>query len=261
MRVRTCARTFSPTEKMLQQRNATCNSRAIHFIENPVTNLTKQANPTTIILIRHGETAWNAERRLQGHIDIALNAAGERQAQALGHALRAEALDAVIASDLQRAHQTAQAVAHWHGVPVQSDAGLRERCFGAFEGMTYQEIRQHYPVEHIAWKTREVDAILPPGMRVGETFRAFYGRTMAAITGLAQQYPGQKIAMVAHGGVLECAYRAALSMPLATVRDFDVLNASINRFTFKDGVLTLTAWGDVAHLEGTVLDEVDPCAA
>jgi len=212
---------------------------------------------TEILLIRHGETDWNAARRLQGHIDIPLNAEGERQAAALGQALRDEALDAIVASDLQRALQTARAVAQHRGLPVQTDAGLRERCYGAFEGMNYHEIGQRYPIEYAAWQARDVDAPVPPGARVGESFRQFYTRTVAAIRHWAEQHAGQKIALVAHGGVLECAYRAALQLPLSTPRNFPVLNASINRLSVRNGALTLTGWGDVAHLDQATLDEVD----
>lgn len=212
---------------------------------------------TEILLIRHGETDWNAARRLQGHIDIPLNAEGQRQADALGRALRDEALDAIVASDLRRALQTALALAQHRSLPVRADAALRERCYGGFEGMNYREIGHRYPTEYAAWQARDVDAAMPPGARVGESFRQFYTRTMAAIRHWAAQHAGQKIALVAHGGVLECAYRAALQLPLSTPRNFPVLNASINRFSVRNGVLTLTAWGDVAHLDQTALDEVD----
>jgi probable phosphoglycerate mutase len=212
---------------------------------------------TTIVLIRHGETAWNAERRLQGHIDIALNAEGLRQAQALGQALAEEHFDAIIASDLQRAHQTAQALAHSRGMPVHSDPGLRERCFGGFEGLLYAEIEQRFPHEFAAWQARDIDGVMPAGIRVAETFRQFYQRCTNAILGLAQRHPGQSLALVAHGGVLECAYRAALGLSLETPRDFPVLNASINRFSVSDGRLALVSWGEVAHLQRGVLDELN----
>lgn len=210
---------------------------------------------TTIVLIRHGETAWNAERRLQGHIDIALNPEGLRQAQALGAALADERFDAIISSDLQRAYQTAQALARVQGMPVHSDPGLRERCFGGFEGLLYAEIAQRFPREFAAWQARDIDGVMPPGIRVAETFRQFYQRCTNAILGLAQRHPGRSLALVAHGGVLECAYRAALGLSLETPRDFPVLNASINRFSVTDGRLALVSWGDVAHLQRGVLDE------
>jgi probable phosphoglycerate mutase len=213
---------------------------------------------TNIVLIRHGETAWNAERRLQGHIDIALNAEGLRQADALGAALAGEHFDAIVASDLQRARQTADAVAVTRGMPVQQDPGLRERCFGGFEGLLYAEIEQHYPAEFAAWQARDVDAQLPPGRNVGESFRSFFDRATGAILALAADHPGKTIALVAHGGVLECAYRLARGLPLETPRDFKVYNASINRFRFDpaDRSLVLDSWGEVDHLRPAVLDEL-----
>ena len=211
---------------------------------------------TTILLIRHGETAWNAERRLQGHLDITLNDEGRRQADALGRALTGAPLAAVIASDLQRARQTAQAVAGTHELPVHSDRQLRERCYGGFEGMLYAEIEQRYPDDYAAWQGRDIDAVMPPGVSVAESFRQFYARALAALHHWAQQYAGQTIAVVAHGGVLECIYRAALGLPLDTARDFQVMNASINRFSLADGKLSLEHWGDVTHLAATALDEL-----
>ncbi|WLI89746.1 histidine phosphatase family protein [Massilia sp. R2A-15] len=211
---------------------------------------------TNIILIRHGETAWNAERRLQGHIDIALNGEGQRQAEALAAALAGERLDAVIASDLQRALQTAQAVAGARRLPVRQDAALRERCYGGFEGLLYAEIEQRFPREFAAWQARDIDALMPHGARQAESFRQFYARSVGAILSWAEAHPGQSIAIVAHGGVLECAYRAALGLPLETPRNFPVLNASINRFEFAAGKLQLQSWGEVAHLAPRALDEL-----
>ena len=212
---------------------------------------------TSIVLIRHGETAWNAERRLQGHIDIALNAEGVRQAQALAGALAGQHFDAIVSSDLQRAHQTAQALARAQVMPVHSDPALRERCFGGFEGLLYAEIEQRFPREFAAWQARDADGAMPSGARSAETFRQFYQRVIGAITRLAEQHRGQSLALVAHGGVLECAYRAALGLSLETPRNFNVLNASINRFTHADGKLSLVSWGEVAHLQRGVLDELN----
>jgi probable phosphoglycerate mutase len=211
---------------------------------------------TTILLIRHGETAWNAERRLQGHLDIALNDEGVRQAQALGAALAGESIDLVVASDLARARQTAEALAHAHGLPVRLDHGLRERCYGGFEGLLYADIAQRFPGEFASWQRRDIDAAVPPGANRGETFRQFHGRVIDAIMNWAGAHPGNTLALVAHGGVLECAYRAALGLPLDTPRDFQVHNASINRFTVSQGALALQSWGEVEHLRQGVLDDL-----
>ena len=212
---------------------------------------------TTVLLIRHGETAWNAERRLQGHLDIALNGEGERQAAAVARALSGVNIDAVISSDLQRASQTAQAIAASHQLPVQVERLLRERCYGGFEGLLYAEIEQRFPHEFAKWQAREVDAILPAGANLGETFRAFYARATGAILDRAARCPGQTIVLVAHGGVLECAYRCALGLALETPRNFTIPNASINRFTVQAGKLTLISWGEIDHLQQVAMDELN----
>jgi probable phosphoglycerate mutase len=215
------------------------------------------AVPTDILLIRHGETAWNAERRLQGHLDIPLNDEGERQAALLARALAAETIDVLVASDLRRARQTAQAVADLRGLALDIEPALRERGYGGFEGLLYSEIEQRFPREFAAWQARDVEAQLPPGRNVGESFRTFFDRATGAIVALAAANPGKTIALVAHGGVLECAYRLAQGLPLETPRDFKVYNASINRFRFDPaGGLVLHSWGEVDHLRPAVLDEL-----
>jgi probable phosphoglycerate mutase len=223
-----------------------------------MTMTTAPRGATTILLIRHGETAWNAERRLQGHLDIPLNAEGERQAALLGTALAGEAIDHVLSSDLGRARQTAEAILRARGATtaVQVDPQLRERCYGGFEGLLYSEIAARYPADFAAWQARNVDATLPPGKNHGESFRAFFDRVTTAIAAHAARHPGQTLALVAHGGVLECAYRAALGLSLDTPRDFKVHNASINRFAVGQGKLRLTSWGEVEHLRQPALDEL-----
>jgi len=217
---------------------------------------------TTILLIRHGETAWNAARRLQGHLDIPLNDEGERQARLLATALASEPLDLIVSSDLMRARQTAQAIATLRAMPLREDPGLRERGYGGFEGLLYSEIEQRYPRQFAAWQARDIDGMLPDaptpdGVRHGETFRQFFGRATGAILALGAAHPGQTLALVAHGGVLECAYRLALGLPLETPRDFKVYNASINRFQLgADGKLSLQSWGEIGHLRPAVLDEL-----
>jgi probable phosphoglycerate mutase len=211
---------------------------------------------TTILLIRHGETAWNAERRLQGHLDIPLNPEGERQARLLAAALAAAPLDILFSSDLMRARQTAQAIADLRGMPLHIEPGLRERCYGGFEGLLYSDIEERFPQAFAAWQARDVDAALPPGANRGETFRTFFARATGAILALGAVHPGKTLALVAHGGVLECAYRLARGLPLETPRNFKVFNASINRFVLEDGKLALQSWGEVGHLQPAVLDEL-----
>ena len=211
---------------------------------------------TTIVLIRHGETAWNAERRLQGHLDVPLNAEGERQAEALAEALAGASFDLLVTSDLQRARQTGAPLARACSLTPLRDPALRERCFGAFEGLLYAEIAQRFPQQFAAWQARAADAPMPDGVRAAETFRQFQTRAVGAVLAWAQAHPGKSLAIVTHGGVLECVYRFALGMPLETARTFPVLNASINRIVVTDGALSVRSWGEVAHLRVPALDEL-----
>jgi probable phosphoglycerate mutase len=211
---------------------------------------------TEILLIRHGETAWNAVKRLQGHTDIPLNAEGTRQAKALAWALQNEKLDGIISSDLQRAVQTAGEIARLQGLPTRTDAGLRERCFGAFEGQLYSDLPHLYPEAYATWKSHDPDAVFPEGERKGESIRQFHTRIMEHLLHYARQFPDKKIAIVAHGGVLECAYRAAKELPLHAPRDVTIYNASINRFACDGNTLKLISWGDIAHLDAEALDEI-----
>lgn len=206
---------------------------------------------TRIVAIRHGETAWNAESRLQGQLDIPLNALGQRQAAALAEALRDEGLAAVYASDLGRAWQTACALAGPLGLPLQPEPGLRERCFGMLQGHTYQEIDARWPVQARRWRVRDPD-FEPEG---GESLRRFQARCLATVERLSQSHAGQTIALVSHGGVLDSLYRAANHLPLDLPRTWLLGNAVINRLLHSPQGLSLVGWNDGAHLEALARDE------
>jgi len=217
---------------------------------------------TDLLLIRHGETDWNTERRLQGHIDIPLNDTGLHQAKLLGAALQNEHLDAVICSDLQRAMQTAQAIATPKNLHCIINDQWRERSYGGFEGQLINSLEARYPTEYAAWRAAETDSLFPFNQTSGhhgETVRQFHSRIETALRALCQQYPDQKVAVVAHGGVLECAYRIARHLPLNAPREVKLLNASINRFTVElhqdQLTVQLAQWGDIAHLSAS-LDEI-----
>jgi probable phosphoglycerate mutase len=210
---------------------------------------------TEIFLIRHGETAWNAERRLQGHIDIALNEEGERQAAALARALAGERVDVIVSSDLSRAASTARAVAELQGLPLQTDASLRERCFGAFEGLLYDELESHFPEAYAQWKARDPHARYPDGERRAETFAEFAQRAVEAVCRIAEMHRGKRIVIVSHGGVLDAVYRAAHGIAITAPRSFDVLNASINQIQWDGERLKVLRWSDNAHLVAA-LDEL-----
>lgn len=201
---------------------------------------------TRVLAIRHGETDWNVGTRIQGHLDIALNATGRWQASRVAQALADEGLAAVYSSDLSRAHETARALAVAAGLPVLNDAGLRERAFGLFEGRTFDEIAARWPADSERWRKRD-PAFAPAG---GESLTGFYDRCVGAAERLAAAHPGQAIAIVAHGGVLDCLYRAATRIALQAPRSWLVTNASINRLLYSPGGFSLVGWADNGHLDG-----------
>ncbi|NQE50381.1 histidine phosphatase family protein [Herbaspirillum rubrisubalbicans] len=212
---------------------------------------------TDILLIRHGETDWNVDKRLQGHIDIGLNQAGQRQVLALGEALAGEGIDAIFASDLQRARDTAQAVADAAGLEVLIDAGLRERCYGAFEGLRHIEIEARYPDAYRQWKARDPDYRYPAGERMAETMREFYERSVQAVQRVLGSGRYRKVAIVTHGGVLECVHHWARQTSFAQPRSFDIFNASVNRLHWDGQRAHIRSWGEIGHLQRETLDEVD----
>jgi len=208
---------------------------------------------TRIIAIRHGETAWNASTRIQGHTDIPLNEHGQRQAQLLAQALaQADKIDTIYSSDLQRAFATAQAMALQTGASLVTHVGLRERAFGDFEGRSFAHIELELPAQAQLWRTRAPDWTPPGG---GESLSVMQQRVLATVNALAQQHPGQQIAVVAHGGVLDLLYRAATQQSLQAPRSWVLGNAVINRLLWTPQGLTLVGWGDDAHLQGPVRDE------
>lgn len=205
--------------------------------------------PTDILIIRHGQTAWNTQKRLQGHSDIPLNENGRLQAVTLAKILRDEPLDAIFSSDLQRAYQTAYEIAKIHNLPVHQDRSFRERCYGICEGMKDGEIREAYPESYKAWYAADPDHFFPDGERKTESPRQFHHRAVNAIREAATRYPGKKIAIVTHFGVIETAYRTAQNIPLGTHCRMPVLNTSINRFRWTGDTLELLQWGEASHLE------------
>ena len=200
---------------------------------------------TRILAVRHGETAWNRDTRIQGHTDIELNEHGRWQAERLALTLREEPIAAFYASDLSRAFETAQAVARLHGGQVHSHTGLRERSFGRFEGHTWAELEARFPDETLLWRKRAPD-FAPPG---GESLLALKARVVAAVTELASRHPGEQVLMVAHGGVLDILYRAATRLELQAPRSWTMTNTAINRLLWSPEGLSLVGWADTTHLQ------------
>lgn len=201
--------------------------------------------------MRHGVTAWNRERRFQGQLDTPLDEQGFEQARKTGRRLASWPLAAVYASDLLRARQTAEAIAAPHGLELRLEPRLRERHYGRFEGYTYAEIERIDADAYRRWRGREPDFALPGG---GETLRALQRRVDAALCELARRHPGETIAVVTHGGVLDCAFRIATGLALDAPRTHELLNASLNRIAWRGEAFALLEWADAAHLADTIDD-------
>lgn len=208
---------------------------------------------TRFCLVRHGETPWNIERRLQGHRDIDLNIAGRKQAQATALWLAREPIDAVYSSDLQRAWHTAERIAVTLGLERKPIPALRERRYGLFEGLTHTEAAARFPDAYARHEARDPD-FTPPGD--GESLVNFYLRVTAALQGLAAGHPGQTVVAVTHGGVLDMINRFVRHQPLSAPRDFAIPNAGLNWLTVRGGVWQIESWGEVAHLADLALDEL-----
>ena len=208
---------------------------------------------TRLIAVRHGETAWNVDTRIQGQLDIGLNATGLWQARRVGQALAHEDVGVIYASDLSRAWQTAQEIAKPHGLTVHPEPGLRERAFGRFEGMSFAEIEAILPEQARRWRERDPE-FEPEG---GESLLVFRERVTRVAAKLAARHPGRLVVLVAHGGVMDVLYRAATRQELQAPRTWQLGNAAINRMLWTPGGFSLVGWSDTAHLaaDDDVLDE------
>jgi probable phosphoglycerate mutase len=190
--------------------------------------------------------------RIQGQLDIGLNETGHWQAARAAQALAGEAVHAVYASDLQRAWDTAHAIAKTLGQTPQPHIGLRERGFGHFEGRTFAEIDTTWPEDAKRWRQRDPHWA-PEG---GESLTALAQRVTQTTAELAARHAGEQIVLVAHGGVMDALYRAATGQSVQAPRTWHLGNAAINRLLWTPEGLTLVGWSDTRHLEGDdALDE------
>ena len=205
---------------------------------------------TRILALRHGETDWNVEGRIQGSTDITLNEHGRWQAQQLAQALADEPIAAIYSSALRRASDTAAAIAEALDLTPRLHAGLRERAFGAFEGQTFTEVEVRWPEHAQRWRQRDPHWTPPEG----ESLMQLRQRVANAVDELAALHVGECVALVAHGGVLDALYRLATGQPVETPRSWELGNASINRLLWTPRGLTLVGWGDRSHLDRATLD-------
>ena len=207
-----------------------------HPISKPVS--------TRICFIRHGETDWNVEKRIQGHTDISLNEVGRAQALAMAFNAAHQRFHAIYSSDLLRAQETAQVLAQREDHTVKLLPQLRERHYGIFQGITAAQGAECYPQAYAHYLARDLDY----DFETGESLRGFAERVSEGIDWLVRHHSGQTIAAVSHSGVLDVIYRRATNRPLSTPRDFKIPNCALNWFHFDGQGWHLEAWGDRHHL-------------
>lgn len=212
-------------------------------------------NTTHFWLIRHGETEWNANRRLQGWLDIPLSEIGLRQAQQLAAYLKTVAsprFDGVYTSDLSRAAETARLATAHLGLPVITSQALRERNYGRYQGLDWAALSEGLAAQGV--NLRDPDQAVEDG----ESLRQFAERVRSAFHGLAQENAGKNLLVFAHGGVIDIAWRLAGGHSLETKREGTILNTSVNLFDISaEGVWKLGAWNQVDHLgDAASLDDV-----
>lgn len=198
------------------------------------------------MVVRHAETTWNRERRMQGTTDTKLSDTGRAQAGALARRLADETFSALYSSDLSRARDTARLIARQSRRKLRLDPRLRERRFGVFEGLTADEIRARYPGEYACFASRDPDYEVPGG----ESARGFTRRCLTCLVEIAERHEGGEILVVTHGLVLDALYREAHGLEHGEPRPVPLINASVNVFAYRAGAWRMLSWGDVTHLAG-----------
>jgi broad specificity phosphatase PhoE len=189
---------------------------------------------TTLLLARHGETDWNHARRWQGHADRPLTDRGRAQAVDLAERLADIPLDAVYSSDLRRARETAEAVAHAHGLEVVELPELREVDVGSWQGLTRDEAEARFPEGFLRWRAGGT------GWDDGETYGGMSKRVLAAVDRIAGAHQGGRVLIVTHGGPIRAIHGAALGMDVEAYRRIRPVepNARLSAVCFKQGRLT-----------------------
>lgn len=210
---------------------------------------------TRFCLVRHGETDWNVERRLQGHTDIDLNPHGLKQAKQLAKALKAIDLqfDVLYTSDLLRAANTAKAIEDVYQLNAIANAELRERHLGALQGLTLNEAPAREPE---LWKIH-LQRDLHHELNGGESIAQFASRIHRVLEKICSHHPGKTILLVSHGGALDMMYRLASNQPLEAEKAVSVPNASLNWIAHDGSAWKVDRWADTGHLDVLALDNLD----
>jgi probable phosphoglycerate mutase len=207
-----------------------------------------------LILVRHGQSTWNREHRIQGQLDPPLSAEGRRQAELVGRRLAGRRIDGFYASDLKRAWETAQAISAAIGLHPEPSPGLREIYLGEWEGLRTDELAVRFPDAWARWN-EEPDWDLVPG---GEGAEPFERRVGAALDAIFERHRHGDILVVTHGGVVQVALHRVVGRPSHGLFPFKIQNASISVIEKRDGRMVIDGSNDVGHLETALVTEPGP---
>ena len=203
-----------------------------------------------LIVVRHGETHYNAQRRFTGQSNIPLNVLGKLQADALLDCLATEQLDAIVTSDLERTRVTAKAIARSHDLPLVEDSDLRELAFGEWEGYTYDEVLARDPDRVSLWRTDPTENA-PPG---GENVTQLRDRCARAIHHWQAQYPEGSVLWVTHGGLIGVLLCHVLGIDLKRRWQFRHDNASITEIRFHGEHAVIVRLNETAHIRALCVE-------
>jgi len=203
---------------------------------------------TNVLLIRHGQSKGNAERRFGGHTATPLSARGRNQAEATARTLKSESLTAIYSSDLARAVETAKPLANMTGLPIQSTTAFRERDVGVMEGLTFEDAAQQHPEQYAALLRRDFEYVLTGG----ESYRQLLDRAVQKLDAIIEEHRGGKIAVFSHTGticILALHLMGALDAPELKPVWISSGNCGITKFELRDdGFVRVLAVNDTSHL-------------
>ena len=199
---------------------------------------------TEIILIRHGETEWNSQKRMQGHSNSDLSSVGQTQIQALGQWMKNVPFDLIYSSDSLRAKQTAEAITQFSGHELQFDQRLREKNLGVFEGLTSEEARERHPEVFRLFKTAGSKYVIDEG----ESTQQLQDRALEIVNEIRIKHPEERVLLVTHGGFIRVVMKHSLGLSLETPTRFLIRNTGVFRLVWEDKWL-VSQMGGVSHLE------------
>ena len=199
---------------------------------------------TEIILIRHGETVWNSQQRMQGHSNSDLSSVGQAQIQALGQWMKNVPFDHIYSSDSLRAKQTAEAITQFSGHELKIDLRLREKNLGVFEGLTSEEARERHPEVFRLFKTAGSKYVIDEG----ESTQQLQDRALEIVDEIRIKHPEERVLLVTHGGFIRVVMKHSLGLSLETPTRFLIRNTGVFRLVWEDKWI-VSQMGGVSHLE------------